>query len=80
MANIYEMLLEDLELSFPGKAFITGQEVCRFLGCEMTVVYNWNKRRDPKRRPPSLSIGKEMKFPKRPLAKFLAEEHEARQG
>ena len=71
---MYEAILEDLELAFPGKALITAQEVCEYLGCDMTVVYNWNKRSSPNRRPPSISVGKELRFQKRLFARWLAAE------
>ena len=71
---MYELLIQDLESAFPGKAFISAEEVCRFLGCEIKVVYNWNKRNDPRKRPPSLIVGKQLRFQKRLLARWLADE------
>ena len=71
---MFETLFEELEGMYPGKSLITAEEVCRFLSCEITVVYNWNKRCNVKRRPPSISVGKELRYSKKLLAKWLAEE------
>jgi NADPH-dependent ferric siderophore reductase len=69
-----EVFLEELDRQFPNRTFVTVQEIADFLTCETVVIYNWNKRNDPKRRPPAISVGRELRFPKRLFAKWLAEE------
>jgi hypothetical protein len=71
---MYEALLEDLEATFPGKLLLTSQDICQYLGCDMAVVYNWNKRTTPERRPPALQVGKELRFQKKLFARWLAKE------
>jgi hypothetical protein len=71
---MFEALLEDLESVFPGKNLLSAQDICQYLGCDMAVVYNWNKRQNPARRPPSLQVGKELRFQKRLFARWLAAE------
>lgn len=67
-----EFLLQELEKQYPNRAFITAKELADFLACDIKVIYNWNKRTNPKRRPPYLSVGKEVRFPKRELVKWLS--------
>jgi len=69
-----EALLQDLESTFPGKSFLTAQEICQYLGCEMAVVYNWNKRSNPAKRPPALQVGKSLRYQKQLFAQWLAAE------
>jgi hypothetical protein len=69
-------LIQDLEAAFPGRPLLTLEEICQFLGCETEVVYNWNKRSNPKRRPPCLTVGRQLRFQKRLLAHWLAREQE----
>jgi hypothetical protein len=71
---LYQAMLEDLNATFPDRQLLNLTEVCKFLNCGPEVVYNWNKRADPKRRPPALTVGKQLRFQKRLLAKWLAEE------
>lgn len=59
---------------FPEQAFLTVEEVAKLMRCSPDVVYNWTRRSDPKRRPPRLPVGKEIRFPKKSLAQWLAEE------
>lgn len=73
--NVFEELVfRDLDAMFPNQAFVAAEDICRFLGCDIAVVYNWNKRSDPRRRPPTMTIGKELRFQKRLFAKWLADE------
>lgn len=67
-------LLEDVNLLYPGRAFLTVLELADFLACDVKVIYNWTKRTDPKRQPPRLLIGKSLRFPKKEIIKWLAHE------
>jgi len=71
---MYEAILEDLESAFPTKMVLTAQEICTYLGCEMAVLYNWNKRSNPSRRPPTIKVGKELRYQRRAFARWLVEE------
>ena len=68
------LLFQELESAFPRQAFLSVQAICEFLGCEMQVVYNWNKRADRSKRPPVLQVGKQLRFNKRSFARWLASE------
>ena len=71
---MFEVILEDLENQFPGRSFLSVQDVCQYLGCDETVVYNWNKRQNLARRPVALTIGKHLKFQKKLFAQWLSKE------
>ena len=73
---MYEALMEGAELAFPKKAVLTVEEVAQILDCNPKIIYNWTRRSDPKRRPPKLMIGKEIRFPKREFFRWLAEDQE----
>lgn len=70
---MFETLSQELDRQFAQEAFLTLDEVAKFLKCSEQVIYNWTRRSDPKRRPPRLIVGKEIRFPKREFAKWLAE-------
>jgi predicted DNA-binding transcriptional regulator AlpA len=59
---------------FPKKAFLTLADVTEVLQCEEQVIYNWSKRADPRKRPPRIIVGREIRFPKKEFAKWLAHE------
>lgn len=69
-----ESLRQEIDQRFSGKGFLTTEDICTFLSCDEAVVYNWNKRVDPRRRPPRIQVGKELRFPKYEFVKWLAEE------
>ena len=71
---MYESMIQDVEQMFQGKAFLTVAEVAQFMRCTEEVVYNLTRRPNPKRRPPNIGVGKEIRFPKRPFAQWLADE------
>lgn len=71
---MYESLLKLAEKVFRDKELLTIEEIAQFLQCDPEVVYNWTRRIDSKRRPPKLSIGKLIRFPKDDFMKWLAEE------
>jgi predicted DNA-binding transcriptional regulator AlpA len=71
---INELLIQEIEDRFPGQSFLTLEEVAQFMRCGPEVIYNWTKRPNPKRRPPRIPVGKELRFPKRPFAQWLADE------
>lgn len=59
---------------FPGKAFLTIEDVKELLSCNESTIYNWSRRSDPRRRPPRLMVGKSLRFPKQQFLKWLATE------
>ncbi len=71
---MFESLLHEVEQMFPSNAFLTVEDVTKLLKCSEKVIYNWSKRPDPKRRPPRLMVGKEVRFPKKDFIRWLAEE------
>jgi hypothetical protein len=74
MEAIEQTLFQALEEKFPDKQVLTLLDVTTFLECRPDVVRQWTKRMDPKRRPPRLLIGKEMRFLKKEFAGWLARE------
>jgi predicted DNA-binding transcriptional regulator AlpA len=66
--------IEEVSRTIPEKAFLSMNDVCELLACSPTVIYNWVKRADPKRRPPRIVIGREVRFPKGEFLRWLAEE------
>ena len=71
---MYEQLIEELERSFPSKSFLTVDEICTALDCDKQTIYNWSKRQNPKRRPPRIIVGKDVRFPRRPFVLWFAQE------
>lgn len=69
-----EGMLQIFDELFPKKAFLTVEDVMSVLQCGDHVVYNWSKRSDPRKRPPRIIVGKEIRFPKKEFAKWLAVE------
>lgn len=69
-----ETLIEDAERNFPQKSVLTIEDIAKFLDCDPKIVYNWIRRSDPKRRPPKIIVGKQIRFPKRDFFKWLAVE------
>ena len=67
-------LLSELNELFKGKIYLSIQDVSSLLGCEPQIVHNWTRRSDPRRRPPRILVGKELRFPRREFAKWLATE------
>ena len=63
--------------AMPDREFLTIEEVAEVLRCSIRVVYNWTRRSDPKRRPPKLQVGKEVRFPRADLVRWLAKETKA---
>ena len=71
---MFESLMQEVEQLFPSNAFLTIEQVTKLLNCSEKVVYNWNKRPDPTRRPPKLAVGKSIRFPKTEFVRWLANE------
>ena len=71
---MFESLMQEVDQLYASHAFLTTDEVATFLKCSEKVIYNWNKRSDPKRRPPRLMVGKEVRFPKKDFIRWLANE------
>jgi excisionase family DNA binding protein len=69
-----ERILQDVETLFPGKAFLSPEEVARLLDCEVGTVKSWVKRADRCRRPPSVKVGRLTRFPKAELLVWLTRE------
>lgn len=70
-----ESIFEDLDQNLRQKAMLTVSDIAKILDCPEVVVYNWNKRPEKDRRPPSLRVGKELRFPKREFFRWLAKEN-----
>lgn len=70
---VQELVLTFEEI-FPKKPFLTIDDITGVLQCQEQVVYNWSKRADPKKRPPRILVGKEVRFPRREFAMWLATE------
>jgi excisionase family DNA binding protein len=71
---MFETLFEEVNRLYPEKGLLTLQEVCNFLECEPQTIYNWTKRSEPKRRPPKIAVGREVRFPKKEFVRWLAQE------
>ena len=69
-----EVLVQEIDQMFPGKTWLTMDDICKYLNCDRTVLYNWAKRENPKRRPPRTLIGRDLRFPKRPFLQWLLKE------
>lgn len=69
-----EAILKEVNEKFEGKAFLSLEEVAQLLGCSEKVVYNWTRRVDPNKRPPRISVGRTIRFPKGPLVQWLVKE------
>lgn len=63
-----------LDESLPKKSFLSIADICESLTCEESVVYNWNKRSDPARRPRRVKVGKEVRYPRTEFIVFLVKE------
>jgi excisionase family DNA binding protein len=70
-------MLDDVDELFKGKPFLSLSEVAQLLSCAEEVVYNWTRRPDLKKRPPKITVGKEVRFPKREFLRWLAQEQGA---
>ena len=77
---MFELLLEDFESKFPGKMFLTIEEVATALDCPKRIVYNWMRRPNPDMRPPILQNGKWIRIPKRPFVQWLIKDQANPQG
>ena len=71
-----ETLLQDTESLLKDKAFLTVDEVADLLSCDKKVVHNWTRRKDSKRRPPRLALGKTIRFPKTAFVQWLLKENQ----
>jgi hypothetical protein len=74
---MFEAILMDFDTKFPGKSFLTIEEVAAALDCPKRVVYNWWRRTDPAKRPPFLQSGKWIRVPKRPFILWLIQDQES---
>ena len=77
---MFEMLLEDFDSKFPGKAFLTIEEVATALDCPKRVVYNWMRRPDPNARPPFLQNGKWIRIPKKTFIHWMIKDQESQKS
>ena len=73
-------LMQEIDALFPGKIFLTLEDVANLLSCSPKVIYNWTKRSNPIRRPPRLLVGKELRFPKREFVRWLSEEQTGKEA
>lgn len=67
-------IIQELNQKYQNRPFLTLEEVAEVLGCSKKVVYNWTRRTDPKKRPPRLTIGKTVRFPKVAFVQWLIEQ------
>ncbi len=67
-------IIRELESLYEVKVFLTMEDVTSLLDCKPTVVYNWIKRADVKKRPPRIMVGKSMRFPKKSFIRWLVKE------
>ncbi len=70
---MFKSFIDEAEQIYKGKMFLTLNDVTALLGCEDKVIYNWTRRVDPKKRPPKIFVGKELRFPKRDFLQWLIE-------
>jgi hypothetical protein len=63
-----------LEAFWADKPLLRIEDVSDLLECDARVIMNWTKRIDPKRRPPRLLVGKEIRFPTRAFCIWLSHE------
>lgn len=71
---MYESLLQSADDLFPDKAFLTIEDVAKFLDCEEQVIHHWTKRPNIQKRPPRLMVGKTTRFPKKDFVRWLSSE------
>ena len=67
-------LIQEIGTIFPEKALLTAEDISKALECEVQTIHNWSKRSNPKRRPPRIIVGKEVRFPKKHFLLWFAEE------
>jgi predicted DNA-binding transcriptional regulator AlpA len=63
--------IRELSERYPNKIFLTLEEVAALVECTPRTVYNWTKRADASKRPPRISIGKSLRFPKNEFLRWL---------
>ena len=71
---MFETLFQEIDLKFPGKIFLSLDEVADLLSCPKEVVYNWTRRADNSKRPPQIQAGRLIRFPKKALVEWLVKE------
>lgn len=69
-----EAVFSEVDQIFKNKIYLTIQDVADLLGCDPQIVFNWTRRSDPRKRPPRILVGKDVRFPKRDLVRWLAQE------
>ena len=63
--------MNDLDNMFPDKSFLSIKDVAKFLEIKDRAVYQMTRRVNPRRRPPRISIGSEIRFPKKLFIMWL---------
>jgi predicted DNA-binding transcriptional regulator AlpA len=66
-----ETMFQHLESLFPVKPLLKVEDIALFLECDERTIYNWNQRQVA---PPRINVGKEVRYPKREFASWLASE------
>jgi len=69
-----DTLTQEIDEIFKGKPFLTLGDVSQLLGCDVQIVHNWTRRSDPRKRPPRIMVGKELRFPRREFVRWLVTE------
>jgi excisionase family DNA binding protein len=69
-----DSMIKEISDLYPGKAFLTIEEVTELLGCSKKVVYNWSRRNSLKRRPPRICVGRTIRYPKGEFILWLIRE------
>lgn len=77
---MFEILLQDFESKFPGKKFLTIEEVATVLDCPKRVVYNWLRSSNPDIRPPKIQNGKWIRIPTSLFVQWLIKNQENLRG
>ncbi|MEK6707137.1 MAG: helix-turn-helix domain-containing protein [Bdellovibrionota bacterium] len=67
-------LLRQVNEIFPNKVYLTVKDIMTLLECSDTVIYNWIKRSDAKKRPPRIFVGTEIRFEKLKFLRWLERE------
>ncbi len=69
--SLMEELMQEFDQMFPKKGLLEVGDICKVLECDVTTVYNWSKRTNPKKRPPHLLVGNDSKYPRMAFIRWL---------
>ena len=72
---MFNSFIEEAEEIYKGKMFLSMDDVTGLLRCDQSVIYNWTRRQNVKKRPPRINVGKEIRFPKLDFFEWLVQEN-----